>query len=149
MLTNMASALLTKSRAEDSGGALRSCRDAFGREPLQFGYWAARDHLPKNSCASARCDGLGHSRSPSPRSGGGTWSRRCRSSGRRRGRTCPRSGRALVDVTDGDTPNLRMPVRMLSVDTPEVTARTEERASAIDQEFLQLAEWIREGLAPI
>ena len=42
-----------------------------------------------------------------------------------------------------------MPVRMLSVDTPEVTARTEERASAIDQEFLQLAEWIREGLAPI
>jgi hypothetical protein len=57
--------------------------------------------------------------------------------------------RALVDVTDGDTPNLRMPVRMLSVDTPEVTARTEERASAIDQEFLQLVEWIREGLAPI
>ena len=35
------------------------------------------------------------------------------------------------------------------VDTPEVTARTEERASAIDQEFLQLAEGNREGLAPI
>jgi endonuclease YncB( thermonuclease family) len=34
----------------------------------------------------------------------------------------------LVDVTDGDTPNLRMPVRMLSVDTPEVTARTDQRA---------------------
>jgi hypothetical protein len=30
----------------------------------------------------------------------------------------------LLDTTDGDTPNLRMPVRMLSVDTPEVIART-------------------------
>ena len=30
-----------------------------------------------------------------------------------------------------------------------MTARTEERTSAIDQEFLQLVEWIREGLAPI
>jgi endonuclease YncB( thermonuclease family) len=57
--------------------------------------------------------------------------------------------RALVDVTDGDTPNLRMPVRMLSVDTPEVTARTAHRAGEIDHEFAQLAEWIRKGDAPI
>ena len=57
--------------------------------------------------------------------------------------------RALVDVTDGDTPNLRMPVRMLSVDTPEVTARTEARARHIDQEFTQLAQWIRQSTAPI
>jgi endonuclease YncB( thermonuclease family) len=57
--------------------------------------------------------------------------------------------RALVDVTDGDTPNLRMPVRMLSVDTPEVTARTADRAAEIDREFTQLAEWIRQGRAPI
>ncbi|CAI7978108.1 conserved hypothetical protein [Frankia sp. Hr75.2] len=57
--------------------------------------------------------------------------------------------RALVDVTDGDTPNVRMPIRMLSVDTPEVTARTAARARAIDQEFLQLATWIGEGRAPI
>jgi hypothetical protein len=28
-----------------------------------------------------------------------------------------------VDMTDGDPPNIRMPVRLLSVDTPEVTAR--------------------------
>src|ERR671910_3340334 len=55
----------------------------------------------------------------------------------------------LVDVTDGDTPNLRMPVRMLSVDTPEVTARTDDRAARIDQEFQQLAEWIRDGKAPV
>jgi endonuclease YncB( thermonuclease family) len=52
-------------------------------------------------------------------------------------------------VTDGDTPNIRMPIRMLSVDTPEVTARTEQRAVAIDAEFAQLAEWIEEGRAPI
>lgn len=57
--------------------------------------------------------------------------------------------RALVDVSDGDTPNIRMPIRMLSVDTPEVTARSEARAQAIDQEFAQLAEWIQRGLAPV
>lgn len=57
--------------------------------------------------------------------------------------------RALVDVTDGDTPNIRMPIRMLSIDTPEVTARTPERAKAVDQEFLQLADWIEQGRAPI
>lgn len=57
--------------------------------------------------------------------------------------------RALVDVTDGDTPNIRMPVRMLSVDTPEVTARTAVRAAAIDREFTSLAQWIRDGVAPI
>jgi hypothetical protein len=54
-----------------------------------------------------------------------------------------------VDVTDGDTPNVRLPVRLLSVDTPEVTARTDQRAKAIDQEFVQLAEWIGQGRAPI
>jgi endonuclease YncB( thermonuclease family) len=57
--------------------------------------------------------------------------------------------RALVDVTDGDTPNIRMPIRMLSVDTPEVTARTEQRAVAVDAEFAQLAEWIEQNRAPI
>jgi endonuclease YncB( thermonuclease family) len=57
--------------------------------------------------------------------------------------------RDLVDITDGDTPNVRMPIRMLSVDTPEVTARSEPGAAKIDKEFLQLAEWIRQGRAPI
>lgn len=66
------------------------------------------------------------------------------------GESMPSLGsRALVDVTDGDTPNLRMPVRMLSVDTPDVTARSGQRASEIDQEFAQLAQWIRQGKAPI
>ncbi|WP_327033542.1 hypothetical protein [Micromonospora ureilytica] len=51
----------------------------------------------------------------------------------------------MVDDTAGDAPNLRMPVRMLLVDTPEVTARSAQRAagSVIDQEVAQLAEWIR------
>lgn len=52
--------------------------------------------------------------------------------------------RALVDVTDGDTPNIRMPIRMLSVDTPEVTARSPEGAGNVDKKFLQLSEWMRE-----
>lgn len=57
--------------------------------------------------------------------------------------------RALVDVSDGDTPNIRMPVRMLSVDTPEVTARSDTGAARVDAEFAQLAQWIRDGLAPV
>src|SRR5688500_14232001 len=44
----------------------------------------------------------------------------------------PLGDQPLVDVTDGDTPNLRMPVRMLSVDTPEVTAHNAQRAAEID-----------------
>lgn len=50
----------------------------------------------------------------------------------------------LVDSTDGDTPNIRMPVRLLSVDTPEVTADTEAGAAKVDQKFLELAEWIEQ-----
>ncbi|MGY5123177.1 thermonuclease family protein [Streptomyces nigrescens] len=57
--------------------------------------------------------------------------------------------RALVDVHDGDTPYVKMPVRMLSVDTPETTAETAEQAESVDKEFKQLAAWIREGIAPI
>lgn len=57
--------------------------------------------------------------------------------------------RSLVDVSDGDTPTIRMPIRMLSVDTPEVTARSDARAEKIDQNFLQLAQWIRDGKAPV
>ncbi|WP_171166664.1 nuclease [Streptomyces sp. I05A-00742] len=56
---------------------------------------------------------------------------------------------ALADVHDGDTPNIRMPVRMLSVDTPEVTARSATGAANVDAKFKQLAEWIRQGIAPI
>lgn len=57
--------------------------------------------------------------------------------------------RALVDVTDGDTPNIRMPIRMLSVDTPEVTARSTGKAKEIDERFMELADWIENGHAPV
>jgi endonuclease YncB( thermonuclease family) len=60
-----------------------------------------------------------------------------------------RDGRALVDITDGDTPNIRMPIRMLSVDTPEVTARSEAGAAKVDAKLAQLADWIDQGKAPI
>lgn len=57
--------------------------------------------------------------------------------------------KALVDISDGDTPNFRMPVRMLSVDTPEVTADTAAGAQRVDVKFQELAGWIRQGLAPV
>jgi endonuclease YncB( thermonuclease family) len=60
-----------------------------------------------------------------------------------------RDSRALVDISDGDTPNIRMPIRMLSVDTPEVTARSEAGAAKVDAKFLELADWIEQGRAPI
>jgi endonuclease YncB( thermonuclease family) len=50
--------------------------------------------------------------------------------------------KALVDIHDGDTPAIRMPVRMLSIDTPEVTARSAAGAARVDEKFAQLAEWI-------
>lgn len=57
--------------------------------------------------------------------------------------------RRLVDVSDGDTPNIRMPIRMLSVDTPEVTANSEAGAGRVDERFLELAQWMRDGVAPV
>lgn len=57
--------------------------------------------------------------------------------------------RSLVDISDGDTPTIRMPIRMLSVDTPEVTAHSEAGAKKVDEKFAQLAQWIREGRAPV
>lgn len=57
--------------------------------------------------------------------------------------------RDLVDVSDGDTPNIRMPVRMLSVDTPEVTARSEAGAARVDAKFAELADWLEDGTAPV
>lgn len=61
----------------------------------------------------------------------------------------PLGGKELVDVTDGDTPNIRMPIRMLSIDTPEVTARSTAAAEGWDRKFADLATWIADGRAPI
>lgn len=52
--------------------------------------------------------------------------------------------KALVDIHDGDTPSIRMPVRMLSIDTPETTAGSAEGARRVDEKFAQLAVWIKE-----
>ncbi|HBC56107.1 MAG TPA: nuclease [Gammaproteobacteria bacterium] len=66
------------------------------------------------------------------------------------GTTLPSLGsRSLTDVSDGDTPNVRMPIRMLSIDTPEVTARSENGATNVDNQFKELAVWIRAGQAPV
>lgn len=51
----------------------------------------------------------------------------------------------LVDVTDGDTPNVRMPIRMLSIDTPE----TCPDGPRLDPVFAALVPWIESGEAPI
>lgn len=67
-----------------------------------------------------------------------------------RGRTLGISDQyRLVDVHDGDTPAIRMPIRMLSVDTPEITADTPSGARAWDRRLDELAGWIGEGVAPI
>lgn len=55
----------------------------------------------------------------------------------------------LVDISDGDTPNIRMSIRMLSIDTPETTARSAQGAENVDEKFSQLADWIRQGIAPV
>lgn len=65
------------------------------------------------------------------------------------GQNLPSLGsKALVDVSDGDTPNIRMPVRMLSIDTPEVTARSESGAERINARFAELVAWLKDGTAP-
>jgi len=51
----------------------------------------------------------------------------------------------LIDLTDGDTPNIRMPIRMLSIDTPE----TYTDGPRLDTAFAALVPWIESGRAPI
>lgn len=66
------------------------------------------------------------------------------------GTTLPSLGsRSLTDVSDGDTPNVRMPIRMLSIDTPEITAKSDSGANKVDEKFRKLAKWIKEGKAPV
>lgn len=55
----------------------------------------------------------------------------------------------FVSVTDGDTPYVSMSIRMLSIDTPEVHYPGNQKPSKQDANLAQLAEWIKEGKAPI
>ena len=52
-------------------------------------------------------------------------------------------------TTDGDSPYVSMPIRMLSIDTPEVHYPGNQKPSKHDEKLAQLADWIREGHAPV
>ncbi|EWS66302.1 SNase-like protein [Hydrogenophaga sp. T4] len=54
----------------------------------------------------------------------------------------------LVDISDGDTPNIRMNVRMLSIDTPE-TSTMQLKKSEMAGHFTALASWIESGKSPV
>ncbi|HMN92742.1 MAG TPA: thermonuclease family protein [Hydrogenophaga sp.] len=54
----------------------------------------------------------------------------------------------LVDISDGDTPNIRMNVRMLSIDTPE-TSTMQLKKAEMAHHFIALADWIDSGKSPV
>lgn len=55
-----------------------------------------------------------------------------------------------VSLTDGDTPYIKVSIRMLSIDTPEVHyPGGNQKPSAHNEKLKQLSEWIKEGKAPI
>lgn len=55
----------------------------------------------------------------------------------------------ILSLADGDTPAVSMNVRMLSVDTPEAHYPGTTNPAKHDAALKQLADWIREGKAPI
>lgn len=57
--------------------------------------------------------------------------------------------KTYLRATDGDTPYVSVPIRMLSIDTPEVHYPGNQKPSKHDEKLKQLADWINEGKAPI
>ena len=56
----------------------------------------------------------------------------------------------LVDISDGDTPNIRMNIRMLSIDTPEKAPTGSIRnREALQTLFGEVAGWIADGRSPV
>jgi endonuclease YncB( thermonuclease family) len=57
----------------------------------------------------------------------------------------------FLEVTDGDTPTIRMDVRMLSIDTPEKNKTNTEISNVAELEvlFAKLVTWIQSGEAPV
>lgn len=56
----------------------------------------------------------------------------------------------LVDISDGDTPNIRMNVRMLSIDTPEKRPTGKIRnKNELQAMFQEVATWIETGDSPV
>ncbi len=49
-----------------------------------------------------------------------------------------------LKTTDGDTPSVSTPIRMLSIDTPEVHYPDNKPPSTQDNNLAQLAGWIQE-----
>jgi endonuclease YncB( thermonuclease family) len=50
---------------------------------------------------------------------------------------------------DGDTPYVRIPIRMLSIDTPETNYPGVGKPSNSDARLSELADWIDQGVAPV
>ena len=57
--------------------------------------------------------------------------------------------KSYLRATDGDTPYVSVPIRMLSIDTPEVHYPGNQSPSKQDDRLKQLADWIEDGEAPI
>lgn len=58
----------------------------------------------------------------------------------------------FIDITDGDSINIKMPVRMLSIDTPEKkVTKTRQGLSKDDMRNLMdpLVKWIEDGQSPV
>lgn len=53
------------------------------------------------------------------------------------------------NLTDGDTPYVITSIRMLSIDAPEVHYPGNQKPSKSDEKLKQLADWIKQGKAPV
>jgi len=60
-----------------------------------------------------------------------------------------RNNKRLVDISDGDTPNIRMSIRMLSIDTPEKRSTAGISMNKIDDMFGAVGDWIQSGDSPL
>lgn len=57
--------------------------------------------------------------------------------------------KTYLRTSDGDTPTVSMPIRMLSIDTAEVHYPGNQSPSKYDAKFAELAGWIQAGKAPV
>jgi len=57
--------------------------------------------------------------------------------------------RYLGPPADGDTPCVRAPIRMLSIDTPETNYPGVGKPAKSDERLAELAQWLQAGQAPI
>ncbi len=55
----------------------------------------------------------------------------------------------FLETSDGDTPYVKMSIRMLTIDTAEVHYPENKKPSKQDTPFFELAQWIKDKKAPI